>query len=339
MIIHLFGHGFQDGGTPKHINELKSLFPSVPHIFSNVFQLESIYNENKENVKMIHVHAAVLPGYKNIELNFVDLLERIRDSVRILWTVHDYQWLLPSNPNPTMEDFRLSIPFVHPLIKKLFEVSHTVLFPTKRLLSNYKLFYPTLPLLKCVVTPHCDVVVPKVSPIARFISNRPIRIAFIGYFAYIKGNQLFDRLASTFFSYKGHTIEYHVFGEVHQNSPHINQLKLHGKYNDNDLVSILEKNEIDVVCHLSIAEETYCYALTRTLQSQLPIFYIKRGALSERLDNQNELYVGFKYGYEMIPKLSSLLDLIIEVPIRERNCDTISNELTKTNWYQKYYIF
>jgi hypothetical protein len=41
----------------------------------------------------------------------------------------------------------------------------------------------------------------------------------------------------------------------------------------------------------------------------------------------------------MIPKLSSLLDLLLEVPNRVRIIEPISNELTKANWYQKYYIF
>ena len=115
------------------------------------------------------------------------------------------------------------------------------------------------------------------------------------------------------------------------------RLICHGEYKDDELVSLMEKHQIDVICHFSLSEETYCYALSRSLQCQLPIFYIRRGALSERLDGVHELYQGFHFGLDMMPALFHLLQKLCVVPDQPRSTMPVSNEIVRTTWYDTNY--
>ena len=333
MIIHIFGNGYQYGGTPKHVLELASLFPEIEHIFTNTIDLES---NLKHDIKQIHIHSLLLQN-NNLDWDVIPMLQKFlsMNKVRLVWTIHDYQFLIPDAPNLFKEEFLLKIPFVHPYIYDLFNISNLIIFPSQRLFDNYEATMSFRLPSKCIVTPHCDVSISELVPSPRVI-NKIIRIAFVGYYFHVKGHFLFDQMCAEFQNYREHTIEYHIIGQVYQPSEHINLMKQHGVYKDDELVEKIESLKIDVICHFSLAEETYCYALTRTIQSQLPILYIKRGAFTERLKN-NEYYVGFEYGYQIKESLYNLLDKLISNQ-NERIIKPISNFIEKTNWYKTNYL-
>jgi len=333
-IIHFMPN--QTGGTPKHIYDLQQLFPEKNHLMcSSISQLSSLLRENNLNIFRFHLHSCVNENY----LPLIPILKKLDKMIQLYMTVHDYQWFSRYNPNPTRECFLHTIYDSHDLsnLTILFHLMNVIIFPSKKLFDNYSLLID-LPIQKCHITPHCDVPVPIDKPIPiRLEQDEPIRIAFVGYYTPVKGNNLWNQLIDLFPVYVNRRIEYHVFGHVHEGTSNCGKMILHGKYEDDNLVSLLYKERIHLICHLSVAEETYCYALTRTMQSKIPILYLNRGAFPERLEKYySSYYMCCENSYELIPKLKELISKIMMN--RECRTDTkISNKVVKTEWYERYY--
>ena len=113
-----------------------------------------------------------------------------------------------------------------------------------------------------------------------------ITVAFIGNFDYYKGADNFKELAENHKKYKDYKIIYHIYG-TNNNKEKI-QLKNivnHGYYKDNEIIDILHNDHIHGIIHTSLFEESYCYALTNSINSGIPIFYLNRGVFPERLKN------------------------------------------------------
>lgn len=342
-IIHFMPNA--GGGTPKHVRDLQQLFPQYNHvIISNSMNLVNHLNQNHSSTHRIHLHSAVNNNYTNVQWNIVPTLEQIHKqlpNIELLMTVHDYQWFMPNNPNPTREDFLSNVPSpqIIEILTRLFDVMKTIIFPSKCLFQNYCMVMK-MPIHKCQIVPHCDIPISATLPfVPSILDDEPIRIAFVGYYFHVKGSYLFDKLAEYLPNINNRKIEYHVFGELHQRTPNLGKMICHGIYQDEQLVELLHQKRIHVVCHLSVAEETFCYALSRTMQSKLPIFYINRGSFKERLMKMNsDLYHSFENGYEIIARLSNFIN---EKVIPQQGMNSVSvkgeNNIIATDWYIKNY--
>lgn len=341
MIIHFMPNG--GGGTPKHVIELGKLFPEFTHaVVRKVGDLKrAIQGSGCHGWKRVHVHSAVNETYTAVQWDLIEVLEGLRKdfpSLEFFMTVHDYQWLIPTRPNTTKEEF-----FHHVFDPTLLAKSETlmglmdhVIFPSASINLNYGRVLQLPPTAK--VVPHCDVVYkgPR-DPLVRPIDG-PIHIAFVGYYFSVKGHYLFDALMAHLPSFEGRPIVYHIFGEIHQKSSNLEKAILHGRYTDDNIVDLLWDSPIHCLCHFSVAEESHCYALTRTMASRLPIFYLQRGAIHERLEGKkSDLYCGFEHGFEMIPRLKAFLKhLLNQAPFRGKGPGT-KCQLDATPWYRKHY--
>ena len=62
-----------------------------------------------------------------------------------------------------------------------------------------------------------------------------------------------------------------------------NDIIFHNSYKDDNIISDLHENNIHGIVHMSLFEESYCYALTNSINSGIPILYINRGSFKDRL--------------------------------------------------------
>ena len=94
-----------------------------------------------------------------------------------------------------------------------------------------------------------------------------------------KGSDLFRRLFNNLKYYQGYLIRYHVFGyisnEEKENKIYHDNFIYHNEYNDVSISQRLIEEQIHLITHLSIFEESYCYALTNSILSGLPILYLQ----------------------------------------------------------------
>ena len=106
------------------------------------------------------------------------------------------------------------------------------------------------------------------------------RIGLIGSMSYIKGSDIFIKCAS-----KQTDITFVLFGELldNQNYVGLDNIIVTGKYNDNNIVSLIDKFDIDFFWFPSPCPETYCYALTIPMQLGYPIVATDLGAVGARV--------------------------------------------------------
>ena len=96
----------------------------------------------------------------------------------------------------------------------------------------------------------------------------------------------------------------------------------------------MHKNKIHGIVHLSIFEESYCYALTNSINSGIPIFYLNHGSFKERVINKD------KYFISDLENINDNFNLFIEYIVKNNNINNFYklNETIQPNkWYLENY--
>jgi len=268
------------GGTQKHIDELVLLYPDYEHTFITSLPL-NIDIETTKQTKLVHIHAAILET--NIGWNIINLADYFkRNDIPVYLTIHDYQWIFPVATGLSLEDIQKGMKPEKTNVDnciKLFNTVDKIIFPSKRLFDNYHFFLDYIPSHHYIVN-HNDILI----RYDQFVVNNvddTINIAFVGYSALHKGIKELYQLAHVFKMYYDKHVIFHLFG-----GPTVLDMKnvvSHGPYYDKQLINMLHSHNIHIVLMLSISEETYCYSLSRVINSGLPIVYFNRGSFLTRL--------------------------------------------------------
>jgi hypothetical protein len=132
-----------------------------------------------------------------------------------------------------------------------------------------------------------------------------INIGNLSTFSEYKGKSAVKYLYDNITSYKSYKINYFI---IDVTIP---------KYNETEFFEIIKKHNIHGLLHLNNYGETWCYSLTKSLCSQLPIFYNNIGSFKERInpnfhtvniDNEND-YIDFS---KLTENYNIFLDKIIQ---------------------------
>lgn len=132
---------------------------------------------------------------------------------------------------------------------------------------------------KIHVIPHIE---PDIRP-AKVKMHQGIRVAFLGNISSVpKGRDIVKNLANVD---ENHNIEFFVIGEC----PIVSDtVKVTGKYHVNDLASIVEELEIDMIIIPSIWAETFSYTTSEAIKLQLPVACFDYGAQAEKVKSYSK---------------------------------------------------
>ena len=280
---------------------------------------------------------------KNELLEFLDGFDGF---VTKIITIHDYQWLFSDNPNILYSDFNKMIGYVENDIiiwlNELFNRCDKIIFPDNSVYINYNKFiclnnYNN----KINIVNHCDKIinydnfyVSDISCLGSELGN--INIAFLGNFCQYKGRDEFIEIANYIQEYKEYKIKYHVFGE-NSGFGNCDNIIIHNKYNDIEIIDLLYKNNIHGIVHLSQFEETYCYALTNSINSGLPILYNNIGAFKNRLASKHERFISLNDNDDQInDRILYFFDYIIQKK-GIKNINISSSHIQPNKWYLENY--
>ena len=349
------------GGTDKYMKDLEKIFPEYNFIRfidekytinddNNDYNNNKPYNELYNFINVIHINSIINnENFRNTyddTINLIYFLDSFESYVKKIITIHDFQWLFPDNPNITLEIFNKSIENNNRNInknieyfKKILDKCDKIIFPDNVLYINYnKLINLSSYNNKIFIVNHCDKLIEYSNLYVSPIIDNTINIAFVGNFCEYKGKNVFINISRRLQKYKNYNILYHVFGENNgysneSNNEYNNKIILHNKYNDNDIIDLLYKNNIHGIMHLSLFEETYCYALTNSINSGLPILHNNYGAFKNRLGDSEERFII----YQEYNDIYYFLDYIIKNNGIKNINNYISKDLQPNKWYLEHY--
>lgn len=113
----------------------------------------------------------------------------------------------------------------------------------------------------------------------------PFKVAFVGGLSVAKG----AKYAYELITHSSADIKWHIFGNLGfaplEELQQENLIKT-GQYRREELLSLLEKYQIDLICILPVWPETFCYTLSEALLAKIPVLATDIGAVGERVKEQ-----------------------------------------------------
>lgn len=319
------------GGTEKYIVDLEKIFPE----YNFIRLLDDV---KFENIDVIHINSII--HYQNFMsnrgslLNYIDLYD---GSVQKILTIHDYQWLFPDNPNILYSEFNRNVGYLNEssinFVKELFDRCDKIIFPDSFIYINYNKFLNLNDFNnRIVIVNHSDKLISYDNFCVPIINEKIINIAFVGNFCQYKGCELFIEMANKNIEWMGYKIKYHVFGEKN-GFGYCDNIIFHGGYNDINIIERLYKENIHGLVHLSLFEETYCYALTNSINSGLPILYNNLGAFKNRLTDKGERFISFDDDSDIYYFFDYIIQKSGNKKIKE-----LSPNIQPNKWYIQNYL-
>lgn len=295
----------RSGGTKKYIDDLEEAYSSRKFV-----SLDSIerFSEHKSQIKassLVMVHQLHI-----VKVTPRMLIELKRDSgCNMVICVHDFCWFLKSVKNRSMalHSAYLNQREEDEDITELFTLAEMIIVPSQFVYDKYVSCFPNT--CKFVVVPHID------EPISPCVLDVPIvdkeiRIGSMSALNEYKGKEILDYMAehvhgSTYLDYK---VSICVVGK---DIP---------PYKESDFYDIIKEHNLHGLLLLNKWGETYCYLLSKCINSGLPVFYNNIGSFTERITrdedrffvaNNNETEYDSLYE-TIITKMEPMLEFIVK---------------------------
>lgn len=277
------------------------------HLFPNLYSFDTKYEsdillEICRSLQITHIHINHTVGFVE---DFIDSLIEVhsKTNIPLIYTLHDYFVFCPffnlKGPNETAcinvdltkcsqctKQWGTTPAFKHRKVyKRLLDNSSKVTVPClDQKLRVQKVF----PELNIEVMPHREnfILCTKTRESYRHLTNKVMRIGFIGAIAEGKGSAFIKDFAEYIRSHSILNVELYVLGFTDRDSD-LRSLgvQILGHYQSEQTVQewIVEK-KINRIMIPSVWPETYCYTLSIALRTGLPTFTFDIGALKERMD-------------------------------------------------------
>ena len=261
----------QLGGTSKYINDIINNLPAKYIFITSRNHLKNI-NFNPEN-DIIMVQQLIMT---DIFPNDIIEIKKKWNDLKIIITIHDCYWL---NEN-VIHDFGIDPynwhgKYIENNIKigkdifQLFEIVDEVIHPS---LFTFDLYSKYFDKKNFKLVYHNDILSTQDFDNFPLIKkNKEINIGVLHSFSIYKGKEIIEILMEKYKKYKRYKINFLIVDFTIE------------KYNEDNFNDIIVKYNIHCLVHLNKWGETYCYAMTKYLNSGLPILYNNIGAFKDRI--------------------------------------------------------
>lgn len=326
---------FQNSSITKHLGD----FPRYTKL--NLYN-DSFYNCLDQlidvlQIDLIHVHHVL-----NLYLDIFKIAQK--KNIPLIYTLHDYYSICPSinlvgkNGKPCHLDSRYDcakcclskfeskkelITIWRNEFYNCMKTAVKLIAPSQTTKDIYLQYYPEL---NINVIGH-GITLRKNKEILNTKRTEDLRynIAFIGGISDLKGLEYMKGLIQ---KVKDTNIYIHLYGISSDNLYNIgsNHFIYHGAYNREELVTLLHKDKIQLICLLAIWAETFSYTLSESIYAGIPVVTLDIGAIAERV-RKDDLGWVLPYG--------SSIDKVFET-IKSILTDPILGYTEKVNNIRKY---
>ncbi|NRP46005.1 MULTISPECIES: glycosyltransferase [unclassified Marinobacterium] len=174
---------------------------------------------------------------------------------------------------------------------------------------------------KLVVVPHLDLET-QVPVLNIAVSDRPLRVAVLGGMSKIKGADVLDDVARLCIKEQA-PVAFKLFGHAYRSLD--KSIDVTGRYQQDQLVHMLEEWKPDLVWFPAIWPETYSYTLSTAMALGLPIVATDIGAFVERLQYRGNTWL---LSYDSTPQ--QWLDFFVEIQSGGCPVNASHSELNET---------
>ena len=256
--------GVDVGGSLKFINDLKTQFPGIIHI-RTAAELQEVTFFANDVIFLQHL-------LHDIQVSDVTAVAQTY-GCRLFVNVHDWMYILRSGGREEMEhvhsaylpDYSVRVPIA---VSTLFSAADHILHPSRFTFEAFSKYFDADNFL---VSPHIDERVDAFAPRVPPIKRSTINIGVLHVFSECKGAEIIQALMKKARKYRGFAVEFKIVGV---NIP---------EHTEAGFYAFLAQHNIHGLTLLNKWGETYCYALTKFLNSGLPIIYNNFGAFKERV--------------------------------------------------------
>lgn len=277
MISHCYS-----AGTYVYYKYLASAIPDV--LFLYYSKVQFLKDCDRTKIDFVHVSSIV-----TTDISISYLYEFLRDmnsrGIPIYFTLHDFQWIFPNDPNPAIDvlsqQSKKNKEFDDFI--KCLQLSQLAFAPSQYVLDYY-LYHANQNIIrdKVIVASNPDI---KVEYDNEWYgrTNSTINIAHVGAFCPHKGSEHFAMLSKNLQQYRNIKLVYNAYGEFLVKKPHI---KIHGRYDDDTIVDLLHNDNIHIIVASGPYGETWGYIMSKVISSGIPIVYYNIGSFKERLTSE-----------------------------------------------------
>jgi len=255
------------------------------------------------NVDLVHVHHTL-----GLPLDIFHVANN--NKVSLLTTVHDFYYICPvlKKISPSgkqcdsgicdmecekclknekgINNGKLFMEKWHYENSKALKLCKKVILPSESAKNVIGQYYPEI-LESMIVMEHGLTVAERRKGRTRDFKNKKMKIAFIGGIGELKGGKLIYEMIS---KDNSGDYEWYIMGGIgYEPLYHLKKNNLYkiGWYKREEIVDILSCNDIDLICILSLVEETYCYTLSESILAGIPVLASNVGALGQRVKALN----------------------------------------------------
>ena len=277
--IYIIAHN-NVGGTNKFTTDLIKIFQNINFIFIT----------NKNNLdKILPDSNVIVNNLTNTDI-FIDDIILIKNmmGLKLYIILHDMFWLLNSQtkiiPLAVHNIYLKKDIFICEQVNTLFNLCEKIICPSLFVFNIYTKYFNKD---KFIIVPHIDLK-QNIKNFIPEIYDNTINIGCLNIYAYHKGSNLIQHIRDKFKFYKEYKINWIITG-ININI-----------YNELEFFNCIVKYNLHCLTYLSIVGETWCYCLTKGLNSGLPLLYNNFGSFKERINEINEFnFKVYESEYEM----------------------------------------
>ena len=311
------------GGSWKYLDDIMNKYDNYEYIFlSDLNQIKSL-KKNSIVILQYFFWFSI-----NIHSFSIDIQQ---NNLKLLIPIHDFYWFSEDIINEYNPDVihggYLNVNKIDNSVKELFNIAYKVICPSDFVYKEYSKYFNTS---NFITVPHNDYLVTNELIIPK-IHKKVINIGIFCEYSIYKGKESYEYLENTVVQYKGYFLKYLIVGK---NIP---------KYNESDFYEYVSRYNIHAFLLLNKWGETYCYTLTKILNSGLPIFYNNIGAFKERIPTSEHYFINSNSESEysdtvlLKERFCKFLDYLIANNRNDSYKQILSNKIDYAPFYNKIF--
>ena len=262
IVNNIFG-----GGTFKYKNDIKTMYPN-----KNLHEMQ-----DKEHMMKIRCGVNTILWIQQLlftDIHPNDIIQlKMRTQCKIVISVHDFCWINYTYDNTQTEEeyhwnYLIKDMQIADEVKEMFKLADLIIMPSWFAYNEYKKRFGGC---NFVMVPHIDYKHDITCRCIPEVREKTINIGVMHELNRYKGKEIVTYMRDNIKTHGEYRLNYLVAGD---NIP----IYLETEFND-----FVEKYDIHCLLMLNRWGETYCYSLTKYINSGLPVFYNDIGSFRERI--------------------------------------------------------